>query len=996
MSETKKNFDVGESAVARAKRRDAQKKQRLAIIAMILVIALLVVALAVVMYWIDIFIYEDVDGSEYYVKKIDGSYALCYKGEGVLDKNPDGLYQTDAGTLVSVDVVKGTCTRYAVVDTEGTEEVGYAQYVLMFKQLTYDSYSTKDQSKIIKSIEVHNDHGEFTFERNSSGDFVIKGNENTPYNKEIFAQLSVACGYTLAMHRLANPVRLENGEVDYAEYGLVAREEVVEGELDENGDPIVKMSEPAYYIITTMTGESHRVIIGDMTVTGTGYYARYDGRDTVYVLGSTNIEATVMGRVEDIVTPTIVYPMDMNNYFNVADFIIYDEIDYNAIYEELKAIYGEDVDNIDTEDFAQKYAEAYEKHSHKICHFDYIDADLRKNTMYSTTPYFSALEYADGYYINSGSIDNVLYNLYSTEFVRVEKLSPSDEDLEKYGLDEAAYAIAYLYLTKDENGEDAYVYNFVEISEKSEDGIYYAYSGAYDMVVSVTEASFDFLSWEEIEWYDQSYIQLDISHVTDIIIESPEFSTHFEIDDSASRFMTYVESQTGRSFKSGEKIYSISKNPLTGKYGLEVDGKLIGAAYSGDYLITPLAYTPGVAQGEGFLFAESKEADTNGDGTNDAYVYYYYGLTNTENGIYLAAQLFMADAEGNKLTETQTMVGKPYYTTDYFLTNSSYIYFTGKNTHVGKQLEAAYGSVGRGKWGVANLFTTATGQYVLVNASTGEWSIIGDISCGIYFADSTDSRLAKRAVQIPALYNANGTVKRYPETYYITTEKKVLYDEETGGLKVYDYKHKEWGNATYTDCTIGVWNEGAYYITENGSIVVVNELTGDWGIVTLSTSENYIAEIFADGNLLDYNINTTNHVGTDTVSNATDNFKQFYKALLYASIEGMAELSEEEKNAFAVLDDFGVEGENNPCQLKITVLAKDFKGNERNIVYRFYRYSERKSYITIEALDSTDTSTSDSTKAYGSFYVLQSFVDKIIEDARKTVNAEEVTAVTKY
>ena len=63
---------------------------------------------------------------------------------------------------------------------------------------------------------------------------------------------------------------------------------------------------------------------------------------------------------------------------------------------------------------------------------------------------------------------------------------------------------------------------------------------------------------------------------------------------------------------------------------------------------------------------------------------------------------------------------------------------------------------------------------------------------------------------------------------------------------------------------------------------------------------------------------------------------------------------------------------------------------------RFYRYSERKSYITIEALDSTDTSTSDSTKAYGSFYVLQSFIDKIIDDARKVVDAEEVTAVTKY
>lgn len=996
MSETNRNFDIGESAAIRVKRRNAQKRQKIAIVSMILVIALLVIALAVVMYWAEIFTYEDVDGSEYYVKRVDGSYALCYKSGEVLDRNQDGLYQTDAGTLVLVDVVKGTCTRYAVVDTEDTEVVEYNQYVLMFKQLTYDNYSTKDQSKIIKSIEVHNDHGEFTFERNSGGEFVIKGKESTPYSQELFAQLSVACGYTLAMHRLQNPARLDNGDVDYAEYGLTTREEVVPGEFNENGDPVVKVSEPAYYIITTMTGESHRVIIGDVTVTGTGYYAKYEGRDTIYILSSSGISATVLGRIEDLVTPTIVYPMGMTDYFNVADFIIYDNIDYDAIFEELEAIYGDDVDNIDEEDFEKKYAELYDKYSHKICHFDYIDADLRKNTMYSATPYFSALEYTDGYYINSGSIDEVLYNLYNTEFVKVEKLSPSDKDLEAYGLDEAEYAISYLYLTKNDKGEDAYVYNFVEISERSEDGIYYAYSSAYDMIVSITEASFDFLSWEEIKWYDQSYIQLDISHVTDIIIEAPGFSTHFQIDDSASKFMTYVESQLGSSFKSGDKTYYISKNPLTGKYGMELDGKFIGAAYSGDYLITPLPYTPGEAQGENFLFAESKEADTNGDGTNDAYVYYYYGLTRTENGIYLVAQLFMTDTQGNKLTETQTMVGTPYYSTDYFLTNSSYIYFTSKTTYVGKQLEQVYGSLGRGKWGVANLFVTAGGKYVLVNPSTGEWSIIDDISCGVYFADSANSSLAKRAIQISTIYNANGTVKRYPETYYVTTEKKVLYDDETGSLQVYDYKHKTWSNATYTDCTIGVWNEGAYYITENGSIVLVNEITGDWGIVSLSASENYVAEIYADGKLLDYNINTTNHVGSVTVSNATDNFKQFYKALLYASMEGMAELSEEEMSALAALDNFGEDSADNPCQLKITVLAKDFKGNERNVVYRFYRYSERKSYITIEMLDSNDTSTSDSTKAYGSFYVLQSFIDKIIDDARKVVDAEEVTAVTKY
>ena len=103
-------------------------------------------------------------------------------------------------------------------------------------------------------------------------------------------------------------------------------------------------------------------------------------------------------------------------------------------------------------------------------------------------------------------------------------------------------------------------------------------------------------------------------------------------------------------------------------------------------------------------------------------------------------------------------------------------------------------------------------------------------------------------------------------------------------------------------------------------------------------------------------IETTNHAGTHTISSATDNFKQFYKALLYASLEGMAELSDEEMSALAALDNFSTESDDNPCQLKITILVEDFKENERNTVYRFYRYTERKSYLTIEALDSSDTS----------------------------------------
>lgn len=66
------------------------------------------------------------------------------------------------------------------------------------------------------------------------------------------------------------------------------------------------------------------------------------------------------------------------------------------------------------------------------------------------------------------------------------------------------------------------------------------------------------------------------------------------------------------------------------------------------------------------------------------------------------------------------------------------------------------------------------------------------------------------------------------------------------------------------------------------------------------------------------------------------------------------------------------------------------------MVYRFYQYTERKSYLTIESLSSPDMESTDSNKGYGSFYVIRTFADKMIEDAKKVVNGEEVTAITKY
>ena len=794
------------SAIARIKKRSMLKKQRAAIVLMAVAVALLIAALFAVNYLIGIYVYPDVDGTEYHIRKINGIYELCYKNGDVLDLSSEGYYQTDIGTLVAINPQTGDWSRYAVVDIEGTEVLDYGQKVLIFKELTYDMESTKDMSKVIKSIEVHNSYGEFKFIRHNSTEnkdlnnyFYIDKHDKTDYDLNSLAQLAVSCGYTISMLRLENPVKLENGEIDYSEYGLT-EETRTKTETDENGKEIeIKYDyEPAWYVITTMTGESHKVYIGDMTATGTGYYAKYEGRDTIYVLSDAENSLTgkrgftdiVLEKIEKMITPTIVSPMGATTYYNVSKFTICN-IDYDSIYktvlQDINDKYGpleedallELIEKLkDDEEFKafyeQSWENAEERFTRQICNFSYVDMNERQNTLNSYMPYESHLSYNGGYYINSSNIDIMLYALYATEFTGVEVFDPTDEDLENYGLYDAPYTISFFYKTTDDKGKDILVENFVCISEKNENGIFYAYSPAenMNMIVGVSESSFGFLEWEEIDWYDKSYIQLDISYVENIIIESPGFKTNFTLEDSASRYMTYI-AQSGKSFKDGEDTYNIVWDSKTGKYVLSKGGKNYSPIYTGDYLVTPLIYQVGQAQSSNYLFVETKSYDVDEDGTDDATAYYFYniGYEPTSKEYRLLAQVALADQSGNKIGEDELIWGQPVMTTDYFVTNSGYVYLTGKDTHIGQQLEETYGKKNRGEWAQGSLFLTTDGQYVLVNSKTGEWSVMDNVSCNIYFADRYNSRLAQRAVKIPEVVK-DGKVTRSPSHSRLPKHRK--------------------------------------------------------------------------------------------------------------------------------------------------------------------------------------------------------------------------------
>ena len=1008
------------------KKRNIRKKQQKAIIIMAVAVVLLVAVLIAVNSIVDVYKYEDVDGSVYYIKKKNDVFAL-YDSDGIICDIADGYYQTKLGTQLMIDSSTGEITDTIYVDDlkslHSDESLGYSGRVLMFKQLTYDASSTNDKSKIIDSIVVSNMNGGFTFKRGENNTFYVEGNQHLFFDTEKFAQFAVACGKTLTMDVLKNPALTPDGKIDFSEYGFV--EEVrTKTELDDEGNEqtIEYTYTPAVYTISTLSGEWHRVIVGDAIITEAGYYVIYDGgyvkdadgnfkevgrRDRIYILGSAGIVDGVLARIEDLITPMIVYPMGGNEYFDVKDFALYHSIDHESIDKALEEAFGDRFDGMTEEEIADAvdkdenisklYYEVFEANSKKICHFTYQDLSERKDSMYSYLPYISHIEYTKGYYINSDNISAMLYNLQSMQFVEVTKLNPSYEDLEEYGLNNYEYYLSFYFhnSAEDTETEKSYILNTVSISKKNEKGHYYAYSDAYDMIVCIDESFLNFIEWEEYKWYDQRYIQLDISTIQNIIIESPSLSVDLKFDNSASSLGSAYP-QSGREFTDslGNK-YTIDVNE-NNKFVLKKDEEPVASAYSGDYMTGGIAYSVGTREHESYIFAETQQEDVNGDEYIDYVIYYAYDIIRSDKNKYeLAAQVVTTTSAGETIGQ-QTIIGEAAMQCEYFTTSSGFMFFAPKSSSLGQVLDARYAKYNLGKWHTGGVYMTAEQQMVIIDASTGEWAIIKSTANPIFFGDDESSALILGAIRTENTYDASGNIKTPGDVYYPTSGSKLRFNTDSGKIEKYTVKTQSWSNATTDDCTIGVWATGAYYVTESREAILINEGSGEYSYMTLTSSSSKGAQVFANGELLDYEITTSLSTGKSTVKSALDNFREFYKGLIYANLEGMADLTQEQMQAFMQMDDFTNTDVNNPCRLKITVLGKDVYGNERYMVYRFYRYSERKAYITVEVLDSTDTSKSDSTKAYGSFYVLSSFADKIISDAQKLLSGKEITATSKY
>ncbi|MBO7310695.1 MAG: hypothetical protein J6U86_04810 [Clostridia bacterium] len=528
------------------------KRKRAAVIISVITVLLLAIALVLVLDFVNATSVEDpADGTIYYIRKKNDVYSLYDTDKKTVMPTDEeyGYYVTHANTLISVDAKTGEYEIIATVDTEGNEQVGFNQRVLMFPHI---------EKANILSLEVHNPDGDYTFSRynlekeklDPSANFIIEGSPLTSINEEEFSSLYVGAGYTITTRKIQDPIKDANGE--FSEYGLIPCKRVREV-MDEDGEFVLDKNDnyiyeeydyvPAYYVLTDIDGNKYKVILGDMMVTGGGYYAQYVDisgetevkRDAVYVL-SADTGDCILSSVERYAMAQLTYPMNMNNYFNVENFYIINKSE-NSLTDYDDPVVG----------------------------FSYVDMSLRENTINANLPY----EFLEGFELNgytpySDRIDTCLQSLYSPSITKIAKLSPDVEDFVKYGLmkdtsennsDTPKYEmlpkhiIVFNYKVLDDNGKHTETLQHrIYVSDITEDNTYYAFteiyvvdsngkassSASYDynMIVEVEDHTFEFLNWDRFDWINSGIVNLNISFCEKITITTPNYSNTFVLNNT--------------------------------------------------------------------------------------------------------------------------------------------------------------------------------------------------------------------------------------------------------------------------------------------------------------------------------------------------------------------------------------------------------------------------------------------------------------------------------
>ncbi len=323
------------------------------------------------------------------------------------------------------------------------------------------------KSADIQAITVKNDYGKYRVYRDKKDIPQIEGFEGIAFHEESMSALMTSLGYASAMYSF----ELE-GEL--SEYGLAPY-------TDSEGNK----KTPATFELVTKDGTRYTGTVGDRIVTGNGYYFLYDGRpDVVYVVDKA-IADTVLSPVETLVAPMLTTPMTANDYFLVHDYML---------------MKGDDV----------------------IVHIDYIEEEDRADSEFVTKTY--EMIYPKNLTPSAEAVSAAMLGFYTANennSLEVVHLGLDDEALAKYNLLDNCYSLYYTYND---------IENLVLISPRNADGTFYAAAPLFNQIVKGTAEVFDFVTWDLFDWVEAPFFQMKISFITDITVESGDYSVTFDLE----------------------------------------------------------------------------------------------------------------------------------------------------------------------------------------------------------------------------------------------------------------------------------------------------------------------------------------------------------------------------------------------------------------------------------------------------------------------------------
>ena len=538
-------------------------RRKVAIIVFVLVFVALAVTLTLLYHFFNtVFYFRDYDETIYYVKRVDGVFRMYNKDGNELPKDvplgtEEELYITPYNTWVEVNPKTGNTTIRGIPDLHYHEDGEHAQgdYLIVFQYIERDR---------IKEITVKNTYGTYSVsgaDDDNDGDidsFVINEAPFISVDQSAMSYLVDNAGQIVANKRL--PVEKdENGKVTYdpaehlEDYGLT--EQV---RFDSEGNPY--NYSPSYYVITTTSGEKHKIIIGDSLLDKSGYYLQYQNpngktRPAVYVLTPADLssvdekmtyEYTILGPAKNYLVPALVYAQDENTFYDVHDFSISQK--------------GKDVPIID---------------------FSYVDLEDRTGTVLGAHPYvFNATSFSS-YNPNHDNIDSMLLALASPDIKDIAVINPTDAEKAAYGLmslkvDENGepildknghkqyyYDSEYLikfdkYVTDDVTGTTFKITERIYISAMNENGNYYTYTIinlppdslvsedsiaaiTIDIINEVSQSTLNFLKWDSYKWVYQSFMQSNIAYITDIEMSYGDYNVGFELNHGKEGDQTTLE-----------------------------------------------------------------------------------------------------------------------------------------------------------------------------------------------------------------------------------------------------------------------------------------------------------------------------------------------------------------------------------------------------------------------------------------------------------------------